>query len=96
MPATTRDVRIAFGFAFGDDGGGGSNGSGSGGATNNEKVETGLVVKCYRHCGWVDWQGLRVGREGNGVDPLLRVPEEDLSDGEVGERFFCSVRLGER
>lgn len=67
MPATTRDVRTAFGFAFGDDGGvvgGGGSGSGSVGANSSGKVETGLVVKCYRLCGWVDWRGLRVGREG--------------------------------
>lgn len=77
VPATTRDFRNAFGFAFSGDGDGSD-----GGANSGSKVETGLGGLL---------QSLQLGLLGKGaagggggarggdVDPLLRVPEEDLA-----------------
>ena len=82
VPATTRDFRTAFGFAFGGDGGGGGSGGGSGGANSNGKAETELegLLQTLR-LGWLTGAagGGGGGAGGDGVDPLLRVPEEDLA-----------------
>lgn len=79
VPATTRDFRTAFGFAFGGDGGGGGS---SGGANSSGKVETELegLLQTLR-LGWLTMTagGGGGGAGGDGVDPLLRVPEEDLA-----------------
>lgn len=84
VPATTRDFRTAFGFAFSGDGGGG--GGSSGGANSSGKVGVGAGLGGLLQTlqlGWLTGAagGGRGGGAagGDGVDPLLRVPEEDLA-----------------
>lgn len=87
VPATTRDFRRAFGFAFVDgvDAAGGS-GRTQGGGNNTRRLNGrdkggGPIAELLQSLG-LDWLTAGGGGErpgGNDVDPLARVPEQDLA-----------------